>query len=455
MLPMTDILWNKQSSTNVISCLIVTSLFFVSGFALVVTSSLAVAAPTFSTPINLSNDSGNAQEPNVQTNGSYIYVTWTQLDEGIYFRVSNDTGSVWFPPVSLEATRLSNKLGVASYPLMAAYGSYVYVVWSQTPKEDEPAQIYIAVSSDNGYSFSTAAFVDNDASVAQLTPVIATWGSDVYVAWSQDSHSYVAASTNNGASFGTPFEYSTYHEPQLAASGSYGYAIADGGSLYVNANNGATGDWIKVSPKDCCGAEPWIMASGSNVVATWETKTNQSQIYATSSQNYGKIGSWSAVQNLSPGVNDSWAPMLGIQGSQVVIAWRTNPGGTLAQEYIVASNNAGVSWSAPLNIGLPSRINAWPFTVSVSNGNVFTMWSEKVNSNNASTAWQTLAEYGSYNGSAWSFSSPPTSLTGSNPTFGAMPEQDIATGAIIASSTNAYAVWQNNATTSQIYFSAS
>lgn len=413
--------------------------------------SFAISAqPSFSTPINLSNDSGNAQYPNVQTNGSYVYVTWTESSRGIYFRESSNGGDTWTPPTTSTALRLSTSGGVASYPLMAAYGNYVYVVWSQTPAASEPAQIYIAVSSNNGVSFSAPAAVDSDPSVAQITPVIATWGSTVYVGWSQSSESYLATSTNNGASFGAAMKYSSEHEPQLAASGKYGYAISDGNAIWVTANNGAT--WKKNVISGCCGAEPWIMASGSNVVASWETKGNQSQIYAVSSQNYGET--WSKAATLSTGVNDSWAPMVGIQGNDVVIAWRTNPGGTLSEEWLATSTNAGETWNAPVNIGVANRINAWPFTVSVTDGSTFIMWSEKINSDNASTAWQTLVVYGSLNGTTWSWTAP-TSLTGSNPTFGAQPEQDIATGAIIASSTNGYAAWQNNATTSQIYFAAS
>lgn len=430
--------------------LIVAGVFLLSTFSAVSLFSVAQTPPTFSTPINISNDSGNARFPNIQNNGTNVYVSWTEQGGGILFRSSPDGGTTWNPPTTSPALKLSAKGGVASYPLMAEYGSNVYVVWSQTPKSGEPAQIYLAVSMNNGVSFSPAILVDSDPAVAQLTPVIATWGTTVYVAWSQSSHSYVAASTNSGASFGASFEYSTLHEPQLAASGSYGYAIADGQALYVTSNNGTS--WKKFTISGCCGAEPWIMASESYAVASWETKGNESKIYAVSTQNNGTM--WSGISTLSSAMNDSWSPMVGIEGENVVIAWRTNPGGTLAQEYVATSSNGGVSWSAPVNIGIPSRINAWPFTVTLSGDNAFIMWSEKVNSNSASTAWQTLVVYGSLSGTTWSWSAP-VSLTGSNPTFGAQPEQDIATGAISSYGMNAYAVWQNNATTSQIYFSTS
>jgi len=443
-----NLLSAKLSRRSFLS-LVIGAIFLISVLSVVSSFSFA-QTPTFSTPINISNDNGNARFPNVQNNGTNVYVSWTEQSGGILFRASSNGGTSWNPPTSSAALKLSLKGGVASYPLMAEYGSYIYVVWSQTPKSSSPAQIYLAVSSNNGGSFSTAILVDSDSTVAQTTPVIAAWGSTVYVAWAQNSQSWLASSTNNGASFGKAMQYSSKHEPQLAAAGSDGYAIADGNAIYVTANNG--GSWTKTTISGCCGAEPWIMASGSNVIASWETKSNASEIEAVSSQNSGKT--WSKPVVLSTGVADSWAPMVGIQGNNAVIAWRTNPGGTLSQEYLVTSSNAGMSWTAPVNIGITNRINAWPFTVTISGNTAYTMWSEKVNSVSSSTAWQTLAVEGTLSGNTWTWSSP-VSLTGSNPTFGAQPEQDIATGAISSSSSGAYAVWQNNATSSQIYFSTS
>ena len=83
------------------------------------------------------------------------------------------------------------------------------------------------------------------------------------------------------------------HEPQLAAAGTSAYTIADGKALYVSSNNGVS--WTKVTISGCCGSEPWIIASGANVVASWETKGTASEIEAVSSQNSGKTWSKTAV----------------------------------------------------------------------------------------------------------------------------------------------------------------
>lgn len=436
---------HKALQKSILSVSVIT-LFLISALSVFSLASASTAAPTFVQAYNLSNDQGKAQEPDVQSSGSHVYVTWTEGSRGIFFRESPDNGTTWSPPLTSVALKLSPRGGTTQAPLITASGSDVYVVWSQTSSSGGSLQVYVVASSNFGATFTPATLVDPSPLTSEVTPVIASYGSTVYVAWSANGTSVVASSTNNGQTFGAPFTYSERHEPQLAAYGSYGYAVADGGALYVTGNNGST--WQQVNITDCCGAEPWIEASGSNVVVTWETKTNTSQVYATSSQNYGV--NWTNGILLSSQIPDSWAPMLGIQGNTSIIAWRTNPGGSLSQEYVSASQNGGLTWSNATAIGIAGRDNEWPFTVSVSDGSVFIMWSENT-LKQSSNDWQSLISYSSSNGTQWS---PPVSLTNS-PTSGAHTEMDLATGAISSFGTQAFAAWQNNASTSQIYFSSS
>src|SRR5579872_6175143 len=86
----------------------------------------------FGTPINLSNDNYNASYPWVANVGSHVYVAWTEQDHGIYFRSSLDNGTTWYPPLNALGLRISSPGGTASYPIIAANQSDVYVTWSQT-----------------------------------------------------------------------------------------------------------------------------------------------------------------------------------------------------------------------------------------------------------------------------------------------------------------------------------
>jgi hypothetical protein len=49
----------------------------------------------FSTPVNLSNDTNNAQYPMVANSGQHVYVAWTEASHGVFLRASSDGGATW------------------------------------------------------------------------------------------------------------------------------------------------------------------------------------------------------------------------------------------------------------------------------------------------------------------------------------------------------------------------
>ncbi|MFI5419594.1 MAG: hypothetical protein ACHQ1H_01360, partial [Nitrososphaerales archaeon] len=96
---------------------------------------------SFSPSLNLSNDGNNARYPMIANSGNNVYVAWTEQSHGIYYRYSADGGIIWTPGLTQSATRLSSRGGTASYPVIAANGTNVYVAW--TLKKNNVTQIYI------------------------------------------------------------------------------------------------------------------------------------------------------------------------------------------------------------------------------------------------------------------------------------------------------------------------
>jgi hypothetical protein len=430
-----------NSSKTIIFTVLLSSVFLLSAGVLIVANATS-SSTAFSTPVNISNDSNNAEYPNVQTNGNYVYVAWTERSHGIMFRLYSISSEAWSPSLSSAALRLSPQ-GTTSYPLMTDSGNYVYVVWSQTTPTNKNLQIYFASSSDNGKTFESARVIDTDSGLAASTPVIAASGNYVSVAWIAGTESFVRVSSNNGISWTTPYKYSDMHEPQLAEVGANVYAVADGINVAVSHNAGGT--WTITNYGQ--GSETWVAAAGSYVFAAWETKSKASTVEAIYSTNSGST--LSAKKDISTGTPDAWAPMVNVSGSTFYAAWRTNPGSSLSQEYVSVSKDAGSSWGTPVSIGIAKHDNEWPFTVASSGSYTYVMWSEKVNTIKGNNDWQTLVAFSSDGGSSWS---GPVSLSTSQ-ISGAQPEQDIATGAIASTGASAFAVWQNNQTASQIYFS--
>ena len=77
----------------------------------------------------------------------------------------------------------------------------VYVIWRDTYSPD----IFVAVSNDNGHTFSTPININNTAEIS-LFPQISTEGNNKYIVW-RDTYSpdiFVAVSNDNGHTFSTP-----------------------------------------------------------------------------------------------------------------------------------------------------------------------------------------------------------------------------------------------------------
>ena len=147
---------------------------------------------------------------------------------------------------------------------------------------------------------------------------------------------------------------SNNHEPEVAAWGNNGYAVADGGYVYTS-DSGAT--WHKVSI--FTGSEAFVAAWGTNVVVAGETKGSSSVIKVEASHNSGVT--FTSPFTVSQTITDSWAPMVNVWGNLMYVAWRSNPGSFNSQEYVAVSNDAGVSWGTPIPIGVSGRDNQIAF----------------------------------------------------------------------------------------------
>jgi len=411
---------------------------------------VGAAAPIFAPAYNLSSDSGTARAPNIQSLGSHVYVAWSEGSRGILFRESPDGGATWVPPISSSARRISNVGGTSQFPLISDNGSNVYVVWSQTVGTTG-LQVFIATSTNYGATFSTAVQITSGIITnGHITPVIASWGANVYVSYLAGTSTYVVSSANAGVTWSSPFRVGL-REPQLAVSANNVYAVSVGGAAR-STNNGLTWSRITISG-GCCGSEPWVWASGPNAYIARETKGNQSQVEVVHTSNYG--ATWTSHFLLSSTLSNSWAPMIWAVGNTAWIATQQNPGGSKSQIWIYTTNNAGSTWSSPFSLsgsGGRGTATSFPFTVSSSDGtNVFVGWSHQASSG----YWVFRVAFSGDGGSTWT-AAPSINVSGNPAGTQAGNNNDVANGAIAATGTHCYAVWLYvNGKTNQIYFASS
>jgi hypothetical protein len=414
---------------------------------------LSTPSVSFNSPVNLSNDTGKAQFPDVVNVGSHVYAAWTEGSRGIMFRASSNNGSTWSPPVSKPAIRISWKGGTCQYPLLSANGSNVYATWSQSFGNTTGLQLFEATSANYGASFSNATKLTSSYSPnGWITPVIASWGQNVYIVYSgMGKNSYVISSNNAGTTWSSPYHFAVTFEPEVAVVGNNVYATADGIQFAVSHDAGHT--WTKTLNQRYMGDEPMIAASGKYVYIVSQSKTTNGTIWIIISSNNGTTFSNRHVLNGS--VTNNWGPMIGAHGASLWVAWHNYPGGIRAQEWITTSSNYGVSWSTPQSLSGSGHWVGWPWEIASTDGkNVYTMWPEQVTS--SPNYWIVRASYSSDGGTTWS--PQPGMNVSQNSNGEAAPENDLADAAISSYGSSAFAVWQlitNSGATNQVYFSHS
>jgi hypothetical protein len=132
---------------------------------------------TFNTSINLSNSPGLSQLPQITSSGDNVYVVWQDKTPGIYdifLASSNDKGQTFGSTINL-----SNNTGYSEYPQITSSGNNVYVVWSDnTPGNND----ILMRGNGGGVTFGSTINISNNTGSSQF-PHISSIGKDIYVVW--------------------------------------------------------------------------------------------------------------------------------------------------------------------------------------------------------------------------------------------------------------------------------
>ena len=309
--------------------------------------------------INVSNNTGFSQNPQIATSGNNVYVTWEDTTPGnldIFFAASNNNGVSFGTPINL-----SNNTGFSFNPQIAAVGNNVYVTWQDSTTAGSNFDIFFASSNNNGVSFGTPINLSNNTGPSS-NPQIAVSGNNVYVTWFDDTPGnrdiFFAVSNNNGVSFGTPINLSNNtggsSNPQIAASGNNVYvtwhddtpAGSNGDIFFASSNNNGVsfGTPINLSNNTGNSSNPQIAISGNNVYVTWfdDTPGNRDIFFAVSNNNGTSFGT---PINLSNNTGLSDRPQIAAIGNNVYVTWADDtPAGSNGDIFFAASNNNGTSF---------------------------------------------------------------------------------------------------------------
>src|SRR5215213_1052197 len=146
---------------------------------------------TFGDVLNLSNNSGFSEHPQISVNGNNVYVVWadnTQLNRDIYLISSSDGGRTFG-----DVLNLSNNAGKSSFPKVSAFENNVYVAWNLDRDDTASTMhgnkdgVFFTKSADNGNSFSKETSLNLGENPGETQ--IAANGNNVYVVWGSPDHS--------------------------------------------------------------------------------------------------------------------------------------------------------------------------------------------------------------------------------------------------------------------------
>ena len=121
---------------------------------------------TFGSNLNLSNNLGASIIPQISAFGDNVYVTWIEdnsTNDETAFTESNDNGLTFSIPINL-----SNNPGNANRQQITSNNNNVYVVW------EEASEIFFTASLDNGQTFSIPDNLSNNSG-SSITTNIFFW----------------------------------------------------------------------------------------------------------------------------------------------------------------------------------------------------------------------------------------------------------------------------------------
>jgi hypothetical protein len=327
------------------------------------------AGTSFGKEINLSNNNGFSEHPQLATSGNNVYVVWADnslsANREILFARSTDGGISFGNPKNL-----SNDKGDSYNQEIFAFEDNVYVVWldkeDTNNTENTKGRILLKSSPDGGSSFGQTLDLGGDSNANDNSfPKVTAYNNHVYVIWNveqeiekslpEEARNKTAKtyglcfvkSTDRAVSFGTPNKLTLpdqeFGEAQIAASGQDVYIVWGGSSLnqisdvffMKSINNGDTFSKIiaitdnhsKSNNFNPSNVEITVDKTGNdnNLYVAWQStipssgQNNKEEILFKMSTDKGNT--FGRTLNLSNNHDISECPSLTSYGGKTYVAW--------------------------------------------------------------------------------------------------------------------------------------
>ena len=321
---------------------------------------------------NLTQNDDDSVYPQISSSSDNIYIVWQEsvgsygtTNYDIFFKKSNDNGNNFGSSINL-----SDNEGFSEHPQIASVGNHIYVVWVDESSGER--EIMFSKSLDSGKTFSDSIVISQD-SISPYNVELAAEGQNVYIVWNNfgiEMQNIILLSKSNdaGKTFGELTEIGvgdleTY--PKIAASADEYYVSWDrkdseGTEIslikgHKDSNNIQNATQLdKLNNGGIDGGESQVTADGDHVIVSWTSLVpiDKKYVYISNSMNNGNdfgdniplsSTNSSNVENILIRDNSYIVWQDNIDGNQEIFYTKSNANGTSIDKPINVSNNIGIS----------------------------------------------------------------------------------------------------------------
>jgi hypothetical protein len=321
---------------------------------------------------NLTQNEDDSVYPQISSSSENIYIVWQESvgnygtrNYDIFFKKSNDSGETFGSPINL-----SNNTGFSEHPQIASVGNIIYIVWVDDSSGER--EIMFCKSSDSGKTFSNSAIVSQN-SIGPYHVELAAEGQSVYIVWNSFDEEMrniilLSKSDDAGKTFSELMEIGiggmeTF--PKIAADADEYFVTWDKENdkdteiLFIKAHKNYdkihnVTNLSKLNDEGIDGGETQVAANADHVLVAWTSNmpVDKKHVYVSSSINNGNdfgnsirlssINS-SNVENIINDGNSYLVWQDNIYGNQDIFLTKSNINGTSIDKAVNVSNNTGIS----------------------------------------------------------------------------------------------------------------
>ena len=321
---------------------------------------------------NLTQNEDDSVYPQVSSSSENIYIVWQESvgnygtrNYDIFFKKSDDSGETFGSPINL-----SNNTGFSEHPQIASVGNIIYIVWVDDSSGER--EIMFCKSSDSGKTFSNSAIVSQN-SIGPYHVELAAEGQSVYIVWNsfdKEMRNIILLSKSDDA--GKTFselreigigDMETF--PKISADADEYFVTWDKKNdkdteiLFIKGHkdydkiNSVT-NLSKLNDEGTDGGETQVAANADHLLVAWTSNmpVDKKHVYVSSSINngndFGKSVHVSSINssNVENIINDGNSYLVwqdNLYGSQDIFLTKSNMNGTSIDKAINVSKNTGIS----------------------------------------------------------------------------------------------------------------